>query len=276
MFRASDHLSVDQAFAVAGLRKLAATAGGAVAKAAAADADALYAAMKTHMWNASANRYCDGACADVAGHAGVTTAAWFLYNGLLEPAAAATACADVKAWGLEGFGSYGAFIYLSALAACDVDDGSAMLEALTKCDAQSWCAEMRDSGATMTRESWAGGTYSHPWGTAALVGVSAGVLGVAQTAPAWRNFTVKPKLGNLTFANGVVPTVAGPVAVNATPAATAVVVPPNSRATVCVANAARVLLDGVAVDAVASGAHACAVGVGSGRRGAARVVAAAD
>ncbi|KAH8052250.1 hypothetical protein JL722_10351 [Aureococcus anophagefferens] len=137
MFRASDHLSVDQAFAVAGLRKLAATAGGAVAKAAAADADALYAAMKTHMWNASANRYCDGACADVAGHAGVTTAAWFLYNGLLEPAAAATACADVKAWGLEGFGSYGAFIYLSALAACDVDDGSAMLEALTKCDAQS-------------------------------------------------------------------------------------------------------------------------------------------
>ncbi|KAH8076945.1 hypothetical protein JL720_10243 [Aureococcus anophagefferens] len=217
MFRASDHLSVDQAFAVAGLRKLAATAGGAVAKAAAADADALYAAMKTHMWNASANRYCDGACADVAGHAGVTTA---------------------RAWGLEGFGSYGAFIYLSALAACDVDDGSAMLEALTKCDAQSWCAEMRDSGATMTRESWAGGTYSHPWGTAALVGVSAGVLGVAQTAPAWRNFTVKPKLGNLTFANGVVPTLAGPVAVNATPTATAVVVPPNSRATVCVANAA--------------------------------------
>ena len=126
----------------------------------------------------------------------------------------------------------------------------------------------------MTRESWAGGTYSHPWGTAALVGASAGIAGLRQTAPAWKTFTVKPRLANLTFVNLVVPTIAGPVAVNATPNATAVVVPPNTKATVCVRGASRLLLDGVRVaDALASGAHACATGVGSGAGGAPRVVA---
>ena len=88
-----------------------------------------------------------------------------------------------------------------------------------------------------------------------------------QTAPAWATFTAKPKLGNLTDANIVVPTVAGPVAVNATPETTSVVVPPNTMATICVRGGA-LTLDGASVDdATISGAHACArAGSGAGGR----------
>ena len=69
---------------------------------------------------------------------------------------------------------------------------------ITKCDEDSWCSGLRDDNLTMTRESWHSGTYSHEWGTSAIVGVVWGVMGVHQTSPAWGSFTMKPKLGSLT------------------------------------------------------------------------------
>ena len=87
------------------------------------------------------------------------------YLGLVPNGSAGVVWSALKAWGLEQMGDYGAFIFLNALAMGTRDDGSAMLEALAKCDAFSWCNEMREYNATMTTESLGrpSATYSHPW-----------------------------------------------------------------------------------------------------------------
>lgn len=66
------------------------------------------------------------------------------------------------------------------------DDGSAIVHALAKCDHYSWCAGLLADNLTMTRESWHDGTYSHGWGSSAVVGVSWGVLGGARQVAAVR------------------------------------------------------------------------------------------
>lgn len=151
----------------------------------------------------------------------------------------ATAWANVTAWGIWEIGDFGAFWYQAAITSgyygpyfdtvrrggrCrrvwairvfarvpstvlpQPDDGTAIVTALAKCDHYSWCAGLLADNLTMTRESWHDGTYSHGWGSSAVVGVSWGVLGVHELAPAWASFLVKPKLGPLSSASGVVPT----------------------------------------------------------------------
>jgi hypothetical protein len=147
-------------------------------------------------------------------------------------------------WGIEQIGDYGAFYWQLAIAGgyyagphfyVSPDDGTAIVHALTKCDEYSWCSGLRDDNLTMTRESWHDGTYSHGWGASAVVGVAMGVLGVHQTAPAFANFTVVPKLGPLARASGVVPTIRGFINVTATAATGAVdvTVPCGALATLC-------------------------------------------
>jgi hypothetical protein len=113
------------------------------------------------------------------------------------------------------------------------DDGTAILTALTKCDTYSWCSGLRDDNLTMTRESWHDGTYSHGWGSSAIVGVSWGVMGVHELSPAWATFLVKPKIGSLTNATIRVPTIRGYINATAAPGALDVQVPCNSIATLC-------------------------------------------
>lgn len=115
----------------------------------AAEAASIRAAMMGSMWNASAGRFCDGICADpaVRGHGGVTTDYFTTFLGLVPDAdgagtAAAARCAAMAEFGLEGIGDYGAFVFVGALARHSGDDGTALLAALAKCDADSWCAEM--------------------------------------------------------------------------------------------------------------------------------------
>jgi hypothetical protein len=57
------------------------------------------------------------------------------------------------------------------------------------------CSGLRDDNLTMTRESWHDGTYSHGWGSSAIVGVSWGLMGVHELTAGWATFLVKPKLG---------------------------------------------------------------------------------
>jgi hypothetical protein len=133
----------------------------------------------------------------------------------------------------------------------------------------------------MTRESWHSGTYSHGWGTSALVGVSWGILGVHVTAPGWASFTITPKLGSLTRAAGTVPTLRGFIAVNATLTSLDVAVPCGAAATLCTPRAAALprlalgstalSLDGADVAAVERKGHLClAAPVGCGKGGAPR------
>ena len=163
------------------------------------------------------------------------------------------------------------------------DDGSAIVHALTKCDTYSWCSGLRDDNLTMTREAWHAGTYSHGWGSSAITGVTWGVLGLHELTPTWATFVVKPKLGPLASASGVVPTIRGFINVTATPGAVDVTVPCNTRAVLCTPRSAAdpetfapesyaLMLDGVeALGARLEGGHLCLPeSVGCGADGAPR------
>lgn len=198
----------------------------------------------------------------------------------------------VTAWGLEQMGDYGAFWYQMALASSyyggyydTPDDGTAMVTALTKCDTYSWCSGLRDDNLTMTRESWHDGTFSHGWGSSAIVGVSWGIAGIHQTSPSFATFLVKSKLGPLTSISITTPTIRGPITVSAKPGAANVSLPCNTAATLCAPRSAldaavflpethALLLDGAEARAVASGGHLClAAPVGCGAAGAPRQLA---
>ena len=244
-FHTSQHLSVTQFFALKGLRTLSvlARAAGrsAAADALAAQAGSLEDAILAQLFNATTGLFCDGVCADpkVDNFASTFSSAWALFLGAAASAGAgapAAAFERIARNGLEGYGDYGAFMYLSALAAYpDGDDGTALLTALTKGDSTGWVAEMRDFNATMTRESWKDPTctYSHAWGTSPIGAVVNGIMGVAQTAPAWGAFTVKPRLGGVEAASLTLPTLRGPIQVNASAHATALQVPCGTLAVLC-------------------------------------------
>ena len=140
----------------------------------------------------------------------------------------------------------------------------------------------------MTRESWHAGTYSHEWGTSAIVGVVWGVMGIHQTSPGWGSFTMKPKLGSLTHATITVPTLTGYITATATPTTLKVEVPCNSAAKLCLPRstkdtAQRLLdqtplhtalrIDGDDVQSFVEGGHLCtSVPVGCGAGGEGRVL----
>ena len=295
-FTASNYMSVTNFFAARGLDILAqmvAPARPANASVYAAESAALTAAIRAKMWNGTA--FCDGICDDpkINGASLVMSNMFSLCFGLVPAANIDSVWSTVTSWGLEQMGDYGAFWYQMAVASSyyggyydTPDDGSAMVVALTKCDVYSWCSGLRDDNLTMTRESWHDGTYSHGWGSSAIVGVSWGIAGVHQTAPAFATFLVKPKLGSLTYANLTMPTIRGFITVSATPGAVNVSVPCNSRATLCVPRSAAdaglftprthaLLLDGDEAPAVASGRHLClAAAVGCGAAGAPRALVA--
>jgi hypothetical protein len=210
--------------------------------------------------------------------------------GLVPEAHVADAWNVVTQWGLEQIGDFGAFWFQMAVASGyyanyyptpSSDDGSDMVTALAKCDQYSWCSGLRDDNLTMTRESWHDGTYSHGWGTSALVGVSWGIAGIHVTEPGWAAFIVKPKLGPLQTITIRTPTIRGYINVTATPLALDVAVPCNARATLCAPRSASdggaltaathaLLLNGEEVDApLESGGHLCLPAeVGCGAAGA--------
>ena len=132
------------------------------------------------------------------------------------------------------------------------------------------------------------GTYSHGWGTGAIVGVAGGLMGITQTAPAFANFTVAPRIATIDKAVVRVPTLRGAISVEANKTHTIVGVPCGASARVCVPHhlnpsdgnsvAAKVLvLDGEEIErgrAVVhpAGRHLCVDGVGCGANGANRTL----
>ena len=64
------------------------------------------------------------------------------------------------------------------------------------------------------REMWNGGDLSHGWCSTPLVQMSGRVLGVTPTSPGFKTLAIRPRLGDLTWAKGSVPTPQGDVAVS--------------------------------------------------------------
>ncbi len=116
------------------------------------------------------------------------------------------------------------------------------------------------------REMWHQGDLSHGWCSTPLVQLSARVLGVTPATPGFKVIAIRPELGDLRWAKGVVPTPQGKVSVdwalNDGQWQMHILVPPGSEAEVTLPVArfadARPTLDGspvAPVMRVASGAH---------------------
>lgn len=225
----------------------------------ATESQKLQSALLKLMWNATTNEFCDGICADpaVQGHSGIYSQMYSIFLQIAPQHALQGIWDKMVSWGLEHIGDYGAWVYLHALNLYHGDDGTALLNALTKCDQFSWCNEWIEFNATMTVEAWTQGTMSHAWGTAAIPAIVEGLLGVQQTAPTYASFTVRPRLTTaLSFANLKIPTPRGPIIVNATSQGSYLKthVPCGSLATLCIqqppnfTTAFTVHLDGHPVD----------------------------
>ena len=289
MWSASEFMSVPQFYTVRGLELLAELAH-AAGRADDADkctsaAAGLREGIMKHMWDATAERFCDGICADVAGNHSIYSDMYSLWLGVVPEASVGNVWNSTKAWGMEHLGDLGMFVFMKALAAHQGDGGEAALNALTKCDQYSWCNEIRSRDASMTREttSLSGGTMSHGWGAATVGATVDNLIGLAQTAPGFARFTVKPRLGGLKSLTVKIPTPHGPIWVNATGSTVEVIVPCNTRASLCLQAhdtagwaKMRLALDGrvAAMERVGvQGAHTCAHEVGCGVAGAPRRLA---
>eukprot|EP00039_Didymoeca_costata_P011354 m.159020 g.159020 ORF g.159020 m.159020 type:complete len:742 (+) comp15145_c0_seq4:511-2736(+) len=241
MFTGNAHTSVDNGWCIRGLQALSSLASAVGNKNNATryaqEANTLLSNMHKAMWDKTNSRYCDGPCTDpdVNGHGGITTNYFTLYFGIVPDESISAVWHQIATTGMTGFGDYGAFIFLNALARYTQDDGSAMLTALTKCDQFSYCNEMRLYNATMTTESLGvpHQTMSHPWGTAPIPAIIHGIMGITQTAPAWSKFTIKPAIASLSFANVTVPTLRGPIHVTATPKNLIISIPCNTMTKLC-------------------------------------------
>ena len=139
---------------------------------------------------------------------------------------------------------------------------------------------MQAYDATMTREAFTSGTMSHAWGTAPTTGTVNGIMGLTHEAPAYKAFSVKPRLGGVQSASVKVPTPHGHIWINASSAgqSVAVSVPCNTQASLCAivptpASSLRLALDGevmVSENIRMDGQHACVDEIGCGANGAAR------
>ena len=106
---------------------------------------------------------------------------------------------------------------------------------------RSWM-NMLNQGSTLTTEAWSfadkpNQDWNHAWGSAPGNLITRYVLGVRPTKAGYEELMIQPRLGKtLKFANGKVPTVRGPVIVNATNTAAglemSVEIPPNCKAMV--------------------------------------------
>ena len=84
---------------------------------------------------------------------------------------------------------------------------------------RSW-HNMLEQGATITWEAWdqslkPNQDWNHAWGSAPANIIARYVLGVKPRAPGYGKISVTPQLGSLTFIEGTVPTIRGPIKVRA-------------------------------------------------------------
>jgi alpha-L-rhamnosidase len=171
---------------------------------------------------------------------------------------------------------YGAQYLLEALfESGDADTG---LELMTTNGPRGWL-NMINMGSTITTEAWnfddkPNLDWNHAWGAAPGNIISRFVLGVRPITAGYGQILIQPELGKtLSYVQGTVPTIRGPVFVQATNAAgrlrVLVNIPGNVTATVLlpasgVANPVAVV-DGNEVDGTVSGDWLAVTNIGSGQ-----------
>jgi len=94
----------------------------------------------------------------------------------------------------------------------------AALDLMTADGDRSW-KHMVNSGTTITWEAWdqkykPNQDWNHAWGAAPANLLSTYVLGARPAVPGWKTATISPRIGDLTFAKGKVPTPRGPILID--------------------------------------------------------------
>jgi alpha-L-rhamnosidase len=170
---------------------------------------------------------------------------------------------------------YGAQYLLEALYQAGAPD--AALALMTATTDRGWL-NMIKVGATITMEAWDAKykpnlDWNHAWGAAPANILPRYLLGVQPLTPGFGSLAIRPQLGGLTHAEGLVPSIRGPIKVSVDAAAgqpllMTVELPANLTANLALPDAApatcKPLLDGAAATVVVRDGVSWIDGVGSG------------
>ena len=257
--------------------------------------------MDAFLFDSETGRYCDGVCSDT-NHTALHASIFPLAFKLVPSDRVGSVVRWVRERGMA-CSMYGAFPLLEAefgVTAVDrdstrstpdyIDFGAAATALLTSCDTGldssvgfgSWCGMIRQN-ATCTMEAWnprqkPNLSFSHPGGTAALIAIVEGFMGIRALEPGYATFIVQPQPGSVLSASIRVPTLHGFieasfVTVPATSGASAslelnVSIPANTRADLCIPAVseaqATLLVDGAETPAVRRAGYLCATDLGAG------------
>ena len=211
--------SVVNAFHYRNLREMA-----DIAKALGKDADAkefarraaaVHAAFNKAFFDGKTGLYVDGAGAS---HSSLHANAAALAFGLVPEKAAPGVISFLEKKGMA-CSVYFAQYLLDAF--CEYGRGDIAVKLMSAKDDRSWIG-MIDFGSTISMEAWSVKAkpnldLNHAWGAVPLNIIARYVLGITPKKPGFREISIRPQLGGLKHVKGTVPTVAGPVTVEATP-----------------------------------------------------------
>jgi alpha-L-rhamnosidase len=237
-------------------------------------AQSAIAAFNSKLASASTGLYVDG---DGTTHSSLHANMFPLAFGLVPADRVARVTAFVKSRGMA-CSVYGAQYLLEALFAAGEADAAVSL--MTASTLRSW-NNMIKVGATMTMEAWDASLksnldWNHAWGAAPANIVGSYLLGVTPAAPGFAIAAIHPQLGSLlNHADGVVPTIRGPIHVTLDRAttgpafSTTITLPGNMIANVALpvpaGTACDPVLDGASAQASVTGGVAWISSVGPGR-----------
>ena len=171
---------------------------------------------------------------------------------------------------------YGAQYFLDAL--FENGDSDTALALLTTNGPRGWL-NMIHIGSTLTTEAWSfedkhNLDWNHPWGAAPGNLISRYILGLRPLAPGYGQILIQPHLGTtLSYVQGTVPTIRGPVSIQATNAPGSfqllVDIPGNVTVTAMLpaldGSKTAATVDGHAVSSVVSNGWITVTNIGSGQ-----------
>jgi alpha-L-rhamnosidase len=243
----------------------------------AADAKQVYANYNSTFWNANSQSYIDGVgTSHSSAHANFFPLAFGLVPSSNQTAVVNYLHSRIAANGGMPPSVYGAQYMLQALFLAG--DADTALDLMTTNGPRSWL-DMIDIGSTLTDEAWSladksNEDWNHAWGAAAGNLITGYVLGLQPLAPGFGQILIQPHLGQtLSFVQGVIPTIRGPVSISITNAPgqfqLLANIPGNVTATVMLpafgATNPVALVDGEVVSGALSNNWLTVSGIGSGQ-----------
>lgn len=222
----------------------------------AAIAGQVYNSYNSAFWNVSTQSYIDG---EGTSHSSADANFFPLAFGLVptsrQPAVVNYLHYRISALKAMPAGVYGAQYLLEGL--FEANDANTALDLITTNSTRSWM-NMINIGSTITDEAWSlvdkgNEDWNHAWGAAAGNLIARYILGLRPLATGYGQILIQPQLGTtLSYVNGVVPTIRGPVSIAATNTAgqyeLAVTIPGNVTATIMLpATNSAAILDGAVV-----------------------------